>query len=130
MICPEVLKTNDIAELQNDRFRILGRKDNVVCSGGLKIQIEEVERLLQQHTDTELMVSKCEDEQLGETLVLITAHTNAEALRPLCQKVLPRYWQPRYYMTVDALPKTATGKPARKEAERLISRLRDQASSE
>ena len=130
MVCPVVLKTNDIAELQDGRFRILGRKDNVVCSGGLKIQIEEVERLLHQHTDTELMVSKCMDEQLGEAMVLIVAHQEAETLRSLCQKVLPKYWQPRYYLTVDALPKTATGKPARKEAECLISRLRDQVSSE
>lgn len=31
------------------RFRIKGRKDNVICSGGIKIQIEEVEALLKPH---------------------------------------------------------------------------------
>lgn len=44
-VCDGPLLTNDIAELLPDgRFRILGRKDNVICSGGIKIQIEEVER--------------------------------------------------------------------------------------
>jgi len=44
------LVTNDRAELLGDgRFKILGRRDNVICSGGLKIQAEEVERLLRPH---------------------------------------------------------------------------------
>jgi O-succinylbenzoic acid--CoA ligase len=43
-VCVQTLTTNDIVELKPDgRFRILGRKDNVICSGGIKIQMEEVE---------------------------------------------------------------------------------------
>ena len=45
-VCPECLVTNDIAEISTQGFRILGRKDNVICSGGIKIQIEEVESRL------------------------------------------------------------------------------------
>lgn len=47
-----VLKTNDRVELRMDsltgkrQFRILGRKDNVIDSGGIKIQIEDVENRL------------------------------------------------------------------------------------
>ena len=57
-VCNQTLITNDIAELQtfktdeNEafvRFRIIGRKDNVIDSGGVKIQIEEVERTLKPH---------------------------------------------------------------------------------
>ena len=37
------LITNDVAELLPDgRFRILGRKDNIINSGGVKIQIENI----------------------------------------------------------------------------------------
>jgi O-succinylbenzoic acid--CoA ligase len=32
---------------------------------------------------------------------------------------LPKYWQPRHFVLVDHLPMTATGKPARAEAEQL-----------
>ncbi len=43
-VCATTITTNDIARLAPDgrRFRIIGRKDNVICSGGIKIQAEEV----------------------------------------------------------------------------------------
>ena len=47
-VTPHPIITNDIAEIvttPHTRFRIKGRKDNVICSGGIKIQIEEVEDL-------------------------------------------------------------------------------------
>lgn len=44
LICDDVLQTNDIACLCSDGgFTIAGRKDNVINSGGIKIQAEEME---------------------------------------------------------------------------------------
>ena len=123
MVCTETLKTNDVAEVKNGLFRILGRKDNVICSGGVKIQIEEVERLLRHHTTIPFMVTKRRDEKFGEVVVLLTESDDVEAVASLCRRVLPKYWQPRYYYHVPMLPMTETGKPARREAERLVSRL-------
>ena len=37
-VCAERLVTNDIVEISQGRFRVVGRKDNVICSGGIKIQ--------------------------------------------------------------------------------------------
>ena len=121
LVCPGELTTNDLAELSHGRFRILGRCDNMVCSGGVKIQIEEVERLLHLYTHIPFLISKRKDERLGEALVLLTTTTDLDALRALCSRVLPHYWQPCYYKTVDRLPMTPTGKPARWEAERMSS---------
>ncbi len=123
-VCAETLVTNDVAELHADgrRFRILGRRDNVVCSGGLKIQVEEVERLLRRHTSLPFMLTRRRDERLGEALVLMTEQGHAETLKDLCREVLPKYWQPRMLMEVERLPMTATGKPARAEAERMASK--------
>lgn len=46
-VCSEKLVTNDIVEFNElGQFRILGRKDNTVNTGGVKVQIEEVERLI------------------------------------------------------------------------------------
>lgn len=46
-VCSETLHTNDIVEFNSlGQFRILGRKDNTINTGGVKVQIEEVERLL------------------------------------------------------------------------------------
>ncbi|MBQ9357810.1 MAG: AMP-binding protein [Prevotella sp.] len=120
-VCPVPLVTNDIAQLRDGTFRILGRRDNVVCSGGMKIQIEEVERLLRPHLAIPFMITKAQDKKLGEQVVLLAEDENAEAdsLLALCRQVLPKYYVPRSVVAVSRLPMTATGKPARKEAERI-----------
>ena len=120
------LVTNDIAELSTvnsqlstQQFRILGRKDNVICSGGVKIQMEEVERLLRPHLSIPYMITRAKDERLGEAVVLLMEGGNPDEAKAVCERVLPRYWQPRRFLSVAHLPLTETGKPARAEAERL-----------
>ncbi len=124
------LVTNDIAELRpplpsegagGRLFRILGRKDNVICSGGIKIQAEEVERRLRPHLSAPFCITQCQDPRLGEAVVLLTEQTDAESLRPLCEQALPRLWKPRHYVSVDAIPLTATGKIARAEARKIAN---------
>jgi O-succinylbenzoic acid--CoA ligase len=122
LVCAERLTTNDIAEIDpQGRFRILGRKDNVICSGGIKIQIEEVERLLKPHLAAPFLITKCKDKRFGEAVVLLTESDNLVAIEKICADVLPRFWQPRRCLQVERLPLTETGKPARKEAERLAA---------
>lgn len=128
------LVTNDIAELQLPsqseragreflRFRILGRKDNVICSGGVKIQIEEVESLLRRRVRVPYIITKAPDERLGEQVVMLTESADIAALQNICREVLPKYWQPRRILTVNRLPLTATGKPARAEAMRIAAAM-------
>ena len=122
-VCPERLVTNDIADLSlgpgpSDRFRILGRKDNVICSGGIKIQIETVERQLRPHLQAPFLITKRHDAKFGEAVVLLTEGTVDEA-RAVCERILPKYHHPRVYLHVDQIPLTETGKPARQQAEQL-----------
>lgn len=113
--------TNDVAELAPDgrRFRILGRKDNVICSGGIKIQAEEVERRLARHLRVPFMVTHRPDPKFGQTVVLLVQAADTSEAEGVCRRVLPKYWQPHFYVAVDRLPLTATGKPARASAVRL-----------
>ena len=119
-VCPQPLITNDIATLSSDHssFRILGRKDNVICSGGLKIQAEELERQLRPRLRVPYLITKRPDEKFGEIIVLLTEGSTDEA-RQVCEQVLPKFHQPRVYLHVAHIPLTATGKPARHEAEQL-----------
>ena len=118
-VCEERLVTNDIAELDGDgRFRILGRKDNVICSGGLKIQAEEVERLLHPHLRVPYLITKRPDEKFGEVVVLLT-EGDVEAAKTFCESVLPKYQRPKAYVHVSEIPLTETGKPARRQAQQL-----------
>ena len=111
-VCPEPLITNDIAELSTRQFRILGRKDNVICSGGLKIQAEELERQLRPHMSAPFVISKRADEKFGEVVVLITEGSPSDA-RIICERILPKYHQPKAYLHIDQIPLTETGKPVR-----------------
>ncbi len=117
-VCAERLVTNDMAECSGGRFRILGRKDNVICSGGIKIQIETVERQLRPHLSAPFLITKGTDAKFGEVVVLLTEGTVEEARR-VCAQALPKYHQPKVYLHVDKIPLTETGKPARKAAEEI-----------
>ena len=128
LVCDDVIVTNDLAELCPDGrgFRILGRKDNVICSGGIKIQIEELEQLLKPHIPSPFMVTKVKDEKFGEVaVVLVSRATDIQSISPSSFLLPPssKYYTPRHILIVDHLPMTATGKPARKEAEELARKL-------
>ncbi len=116
-----ILTTNDRAMLRPDgSFRILGRKDNVICSGGVKIQIEEVEHALQAYLTSPFMITKAPDEKFGEQVVLLTESGDVDQVYAVCQQHLPKYWIPRRVVAIAHLPMTETGKPARHEAEMLF----------
>ena len=118
-VCAQRLVTNDIADISADgRFRILGRKDNVICSGGIKIQAEEVERQLQPHLHEPFLISKRRDAKFGEIVVLLTEGAVDEA-RQICERILTQYHRPRAYVHIDHIPLTETGKPARRVAQQL-----------
>ena len=110
------------------RFRIKGRKDNVICSGGIKIQIEEVEALLKPHLEKPFMLAKKKDEKFGEIAVLLTEDEDLKKVEATIRRLLfgksddsnnssesksHKYWIPREYLHVDHLPLTETGKPKR-----------------
>lgn len=116
LVCQDTLVTNDIAEIKDGLFRIKGRKDNVICSGGIKIQIEEVEALLRPHLSAPFMLAKKKDAKFGEIAVLITESDDLKGIECICRKVLEkksRYWVPRKFLHFDHLPMTETGKPKR-----------------
>ena len=119
-VCEQRLVTHDIAELatNNQSFKILGRKDNVICSGGIKIQAEEVERLLRPHLHEAYLISKRPDQKFGEVVVLLT-EGDVETARTVCEAVLPKYQRPKVYIHVSEIPLTETKKPARRQAEIL-----------
>ena len=121
-VCADTLTTNDIVELKPDgRFRVLGRKDNVICSGGIKIQIEEVERELKPYARVPYIISKKKDEKFGEIVVLLT-EGDTDEMKAICEEHLPKYHRPKLYQHIDKIPLTETGKPARQKILEFIFR--------
>ena len=132
-VCAETLVTNDIVEIEpyiynkveKLRFRIKGRKDNVICSGGIKIQIEEVETLLKPHLEKPFMLAKKKDGKFGEIAVLLTGDEDIKKVEATVRRLLSdesekssdykkyKYWIPKEFRYVEHLPLTETGKPKR-----------------
>ena len=132
-VCAETLVTNDIVEIEpyiynkveKLRFRIKGRKDNVICSGGIKIQIEEVEAFLKPHLEKPFMLAKKKDEKFGEIAVLLTEDEDIKKVEATVRRLLSdesekssdhkkyKYWIPKEFRYVEHLPLTETGKPKR-----------------
>lgn len=117
------LTTNDIAELNPDgRFRICGRKDAVINSGGIKIQAEDVEQALTAATNLALIVVPAPDAVLGQCVAILwEGPLSAEAQLREAISALPAYHRPRIIRHASSLPRTATGKLSRSEAAALIS---------
>jgi len=132
-VCAETLVTNDIVEIEpyiynkveKLRFRIKGRKDNVICSGGIKIQIEEVETLLKPHLEKPFMLAKKKDGKFGEIAVLLSEDEDIKRVEATVRRLLSdesekssdhkkyKYWIPKEFRYVEHLPLTETGKKER-----------------
>lgn len=125
LVNPSILETNDIAELNEAGcFRILGRADNTINTGGVKVQAEQVENCLKPHFPTPFVVTAVPDPRLGEavTLLYTDGRTADEVLR-LCRETLPPYWRPRHAYRVAAIPQTGSGKVGRADARALAETL-------
>lgn len=128
LICHERIVTNDIAEIRDGQFRIIGRTDNVICSGGIKLHIEEMEEALRPHLHTDFCVTKRPDDKFGEAAVLLIqpdgtsdATTFITQVNDICRRVLPQYSVPRRIVAVSHIPYTPNGKIDRKKAEEVGS---------
>ena len=122
-LCAQTLYTNDIVRFHGkDHFQIIGRRDNTICSGGIKIQIEQVEAWLHSIGIDNIMVTYREDKALGQALVYLTTDKiDTDMLRKSVPTDTPnsKFWLPRHIVKVPSLPLTPTGKPDRATAKQL-----------
>lgn len=123
LVAQEKLETNDVAELLPDsRFLIIGRKDNIINSGGVKIQIETVEKTLSPHISVNFALTAVPHPKFGEAVVLLVEGAEPpRALTETLRQLLPKYQQPKYILAVGRIPQTGSGKISRAECRRLAT---------
>lgn len=127
------IHTNDIAKIDSDgTFRILGRIDNVIISGGKKIHPEHVESKMMQHLSplgvTAVMLTSEPDIKWGERLKLLIEYPAAppepaqlgnEGLMTVAASMARQFLQkhevPKEYIVVRGLPRTPNGKLQREK---------------
>ena len=121
---PEILQTNDIVELLNEKqFKFLGRFDNVINSGGVKIFAEELESLVKKHIDRDLVFLGKPDETLGEKLVLVVEGEKDENLKSeiLNLKFENKFHIPKEVLFLEKFPRAENGKVLRKEILKFLT---------
>ncbi len=142
---PEILQTNDIVELMHfmnsvrkpsvyaqcdkKQFKFLGRFDNVINSGGVKIFAEELESLVKKHIDRDLVFLGKTDETLGEKLVLVvegkdasTSLSMTEIKSKLYNFEFPRKFHiPKEVFFLEKFPRAENGKVLRKEILKILA---------
>ncbi len=122
-----VLVTNDIAVVESPKeFKILGRADNCVISGGIKIMPEELERRLGPFIAFDYCLASVPDKKWGEKLVIVVEYAEEQLDEDLVKDAvgvrLRQYRKildlgvksPKEVVCVGSLPRTANGKIDRK----------------
>jgi len=122
-VADEIICTNDIAELLPDgQFRILGRKDNIINSGGIKIQAEEVEGALRSVITGDFAISSLPHPKFGEAVVLLILKEQTISQEQI-NTLLPTFQRPKYLLKTETIPLTPTGKIDRLACKNLCQQL-------
>ncbi len=137
----ELVQTNDMVELvDNQSFRLLGRFDNIINSGGVKIQLEKVEMALagifqKLGIQDRFFAYGQSDDTLGERLVVVMERESCltneqqETLETLAKEVLALYERPKNYYTFVKFLETATSKINKKATfAQLLTQLANEKS--
>ena len=110
----EFVVTNDIVMIHdNNSFEWLGRYDNVINSGGVKLFPEQIERKLNEIIKERFFVYGLPDETLGQKLVLVIETINREIdlnKNLYLEAGLTRYEIPKQVIHIDEFKETPTGK--------------------
>lgn len=130
LVAEQVIETNDIAHIYEDgRFEILGRRDNVINSGGLKFQPEVLERKLNGLLSDAFVVTSVPDAVLGEKVVLLIERSESEKesfdlerLKEKMRDLLSAYEQPKAIYICTKLPHTPNGKIDRNAARQFVEK--------
>ncbi len=115
------LQTNDIARIYQDgSFTILGRKDNTINTGGVKVQIEQLEKKLSGSIPMPFAITSTKDPKLGEKIILLLeAEVYPAEIEAAVNELLSPYERPKQIMCINKIPLTENGKTDRAECKRI-----------
>lgn len=112
------LTTNDIVDLRDDNsFSWIGRRDNVINSGGIKVFPEIIEQKISPllGADAKFYITKRHDPLWGESPVLVIERNSAVAnLENSLAAILTPPERPKGIIVIETLPTTDNGKVLRR----------------
>ena len=106
--------TNDLVEFNEDgSFKVLGRKDNVVISGGVKLFPEVIEKKLENICKKPFYFSGVSDDKLGTKLVMYVESVEPVDLQKLkysIASVVDKFENPKKIIVKKSFNRTISGK--------------------
>jgi len=125
-IIDRALPTNDVVQLRSPySFKWLGRYDNVINSGGIKLYPESIESRLQQEIDVNFIIASEKDDALGQRVILV--YEGSSQQRPDLTKalsILEPFERPKRIYAISHFAYTETGKYKRKDILRLLQKYK------
>lgn len=108
-------RTDDLGALAADgRLRVLGRADDVVISGGVKVPARAVATAVAADAAVvDVEVVGVPDEEWGELVTAVVEARDPISLDGVRDLVEPRAWAPRRLVVLRELPRLPNGKPDR-----------------
>src|SRR5687767_3157057 len=106
-------RTGDLATVDADGYyTLLGRRSDLIISGGFNIYPREIEELLLEQSGVrEAAVVGVADEVRGEVPVAyLVGDFDASELERICREQLASFKVPRRFVKVASIPRTALGK--------------------
>ena len=125
-ISEELVVTNDVVELLSPTsFKFLGRIDNVINTGGVKVHPEIVEEKLSFHINQPFFIASEKDNALGERIILIIESETQLQLEDFSKafETLSAYEKPKKAYTIPQFIYTETGKVKRTELLKKITEI-------
>ena len=115
-------ESSDLGEFNNGVLKILGRSDEVIISGGEKISLVEVEEMIKTILPgVEVITFALADDKWGDKLCLAsTSVINQDELRIKMGNLAT----PKELFIFESIPKTSIGKPDRRLAAQIASKMR------
>lgn len=125
-VSEKIIVTNDLVALKSaTSFVWLGRWDNVINSGGVKLFPERVEAKLLENIKLPFMIASEKDEQFGERVILIYEGNENEIPNfKQAFKVLEPYEQPKKVYRLSRFAYTETGKIKRGDVLQVLQKYK------
>ena len=117
----EMVQTNDVVEFTNkNKFQLIGRRDFIINSGGVKLNPETIEKKLAKYISADFVISSIDNSKFGEVVALVFKKNIPDNYNKAFND-LSKYEIPKEVLVIDNFPEN-NGKINRLKIRSIINK--------
>lgn len=117
----EMVQTNDVVEFTNkNKFLLIGRRDFIINSGGVKLNPETIEKKLAKYISADFVISSIDNSKFGEVVALVFKKNIPDNYNKAFNE-LSKYEIPKEVLVIDNFPEN-NGKINRLKIRSIINK--------